>query len=97
MGGERLTHAHVAEGDPHESGACYAAPVLWLFSTAKPRCPPQMLWCVVLRQALPGWNVLLLAKEPVALNVTDCAEHDVIMAASGTQARPMRLCQLARF
>ena len=39
----------------------------------------------ILRQALPGWNVLLLAKEPVALKVEDCAEHDLIMAASGTQ------------
>ena len=36
-------------------------------------------------QALPGWNVLLLAKEPVALNVEDCAQNDIIMAASYTQ------------
>ena len=40
---------------------------------------------MAMRQALPGWNVLLLSKEPVALNIEDCAQHDIIMAASGAQ------------
>jgi hypothetical protein len=29
--------------------------------------------------------VLLLAKQPVALNVEDCSQNDIIMAASNTQ------------
>lgn len=36
-------------------------------------------------QALPAWNVLLLAREPVALSIADCSKNDIVMAASGAK------------
>ena len=38
-----------------------------------------------LLQSLPAWNVLLLAREPVAISIVDCAKNDIVMAASGAK------------